>query len=50
MKTATVFPKVFVIEHGHRKPEDFINKLKELPVSYKLDIISHVNSYFLLID
>lgn len=50
MKTATVFPKVFVIEHGHRKPEDFINKLKELPVSYKLDIISDANSYFLLID
>lgn len=50
MKDAEIFPKVFVIEHGHRKPEDFVNKLKVLPVSYKLDVISHVNSYFVRID
>jgi len=46
MKDAEIFPKIFVIEHGHRKPEDIVNKLKVLPVSYKLDHISHVNSYF----
>ena len=50
MKDAEIFPKVFVIEHGHRKPEDIVNKLKVLPVSYKLDFISHVNSYFVRID
>jgi len=46
MKDADIFPNVFVIEHGHRKPEDIVNKLNVLPVSYKLDYISHVNSYF----
>ena len=30
--------------------EDIVNKLKVLPVSYKLDFISHVNSYFVRID
>jgi FkbM family methyltransferase len=50
MKDAEIFPKVFVIEHGHRTPEDIVNKLKVLPVSYKLDHISHVNSYFVRID
>jgi len=50
MKDARVFPRVFVIEHGHRSPEDIANKLKVLPVSYKLDFISHVNSYFVRID
>ena len=50
MKDAEIFPKVFVIEHGHRRPEDIVNKLKVLPVSYKLDFISHVNSYFVRID
>jgi len=50
MKDAKIFPKVFVIEHGHRTPEDISNKLKVLPVSYKLDFISHVNSYFVRID
>lgn len=50
MKDALIFPKVFVIEHGHRKSEDIVNKLKILPISYKLDFVSHVNSYFVRID
>ena len=50
MKDAVIFPKVFVIEHGHRTPQDIVNKLEILPVSYKLDFISHVNSYFVRID
>lgn len=50
MKDAEVFPKVFVIEHGHRTPEEIVNKLKILPVKYKLDFISHVNSYLVRID
>lgn len=50
MKDADVFPKVFVIEHGYRTPEDIVNKLKILPVSYKLDFVSYVNSYLVRID
>jgi len=50
MKDAKIFPKVFVIEHGHRTPQDIENKLKVLNVSYKLDYVSHVNSYFVRID
>jgi len=41
-----VMPDVFVIEHGHREPNFFVEKLKILDVGYKLDYISHVNSYF----
>ena len=49
MINATVFPDVFVIEHGHRTPQDIENKLKVLPVKYKLDHISFVNSFFVKI-
>lgn len=48
MKDSEIFPEVFVIAHGWRTPEDVVNKLKVLPVSYKLDFISHFNSYFVL--
>ena len=47
MIDATVFPDVFVIEHGHRTPEEITEKLKVLPVNYKLDYISYVNSFFI---
>ena len=47
MIDATIFPDVFVIEHGHRSPQDFIEKLKVLPVKYKLDYVSFVNSFFI---
>ena len=47
MKNAKIFPEIFVIEHGHRCPEDIENKLKELPVKYKLDHIKFVNSFFI---
>ena len=50
MKDASVFPRLFVIEHGHRDVQEFVNKLKVLPVTYKLDFVSHVNSYFVRID
>ena len=46
MINATVFPDIFVIEHGHRTPQEIENKLKVLPVKYKLDYISFVNSFF----
>ena len=49
MKNASIFPDVFVIEHGHRTPQDIENKLKELPAKYKLDHIAFVNSYFVRI-
>lgn len=47
MKGATLFPDIFVIEHGHRSPKEIETKLQELPVSYKLDYISFVNSFFI---
>ena len=50
MKDAKIFPKVFVIEHGHRTPQDIENKLKELPINYKLDFIAFANAYFVRID
>lgn len=46
MIDAKVFPSVFVIEHGHRSPQEIENKLKVLPVKYELDYISNVNSFF----
>lgn len=50
MKTATIFPKVFVIEHGHISIEMVVNKLKELPVKYELDYVKFVNLYFVRLD
>ena len=47
MTQSTIFPDVFVIEHGHRTPAEFVEKLKILPVSYKLDYVSFVNSFFI---
>lgn len=47
MVSAKIFPDVFVIEHGHRTPQDFIEKLKILPVKYRLDYVSFVNSFFI---
>ena len=47
MKEARIFPDVFVIEHGHRTSQDIENKLKVLPVQYKLDHVSFVNSFFI---
>jgi FkbM family methyltransferase len=46
MVNCDVLPDVFVIEHGHRNPEVFVEKLKCLNESYKLDYISFVNSFF----
>ena len=42
-----VLPDVFVIEHGHRNVEIFIERLKKLDVEYKLDCVSFVNSFFI---
>lgn len=47
MVDAKIFPYVFVIEHGHRNPAYFVEKLKILPVKYKLDYVSFVNSFFI---
>lgn len=47
MVQSTIFPDIFVIEHGHRTPEEFVEKLKILPVKYKLDHVSFVNSFFI---
>lgn len=47
MVQSTIFPDIFVIEHGHRTPVDFVEKLKILPVKYKLDYVSFVNSFFI---
>ena len=47
MKNAKVFPRVFVIEHGNINLQNILNKLDELPVKYSLDMISHVNSFFI---
>ena len=49
MINATIFPEVFVIEHGHRTPKEIEEKLNCLPVKYKLDHISFVNSFFIKI-
>ena len=47
MVESTIFPDIFVIEHGHRNPKDFVEKLKILKnVKYKLDHVSYVNSFF----
>jgi len=50
MKNCDILPKIFVIEHGHRTPEFISNELKCLKKEYKLDFISHVNSYFVRVD
>lgn len=50
MKGCDILPSVFVIEHGHRKPEDIANELQILNCKYRLDHISHVNSYFVRED
>jgi len=49
MVGCTILPDVFVIEHGHRTPEDIYEKLKSLNFPYKLDHISFVNSFFVKI-
>lgn len=46
MKGADIFPDVFVIEHGHRSPQEIQKKLSELPVKYVLDHTSFINSFF----
>jgi FkbM family methyltransferase len=50
MILSNVFPEIFVIEHGHKSTEIIENKLKCLPVEYKLDYVSHVNSFFIKIN
>jgi FkbM family methyltransferase len=47
MVGANVLPDVFVIEHGHRTPDIFVEKLKNLNLSYKLDKVSFHNSFFI---
>jgi len=42
-----ILPDVFVIEHGHRIPEVFIEKFKSINFPYKLDQISFANSFFI---
>jgi FkbM family methyltransferase len=49
MIQATLFPDVFVIEHGHKTSNDIVEKLNVLPVKYKLDHVSFVNSFFIKI-
>ena len=44
-----ILPDIFVIEHGHRNTDIFIEKLKCLKKSYKLDHVSFVNSFFIKI-
>jgi len=43
-----ILPSVFVIEHGHMSTEITSNYLKVLKKKYKLDFISHVNSFYIL--
>ena len=41
-----VLPDVFAIEHGHRDTNIFVEKLKCLNKTYKLDYVCFNNSYF----
>jgi FkbM family methyltransferase len=44
-----ILPKVFVIEHGHRDINFFTKYIEEkLGDKYKLDYVSHVNSFYVL--
>lgn len=43
-----ILPKVFVIEHGHRDPSFFEEKIKCLNKKYKLDYTSFVNSFYVI--
>lgn len=45
-----ILPDIFVIEHGHSNPDIFVDKLKCLNATYKLDYISFANSYFVKIN
>jgi FkbM family methyltransferase len=47
MAGCDILPDVFVIEHGHRTPEFYVDKLRILDKSYKLDYISFVNSFYI---
>jgi FkbM family methyltransferase len=44
-----VLPDVFVIEHGHREVGVFDEYLSKLNAQYKLDFVSHVNSFYVKI-
>ena len=46
MLGTTVFPNVFVIEHGHLSTQIILDKLQILPVKYKLMFVNNVNSFF----
>lgn len=45
-----ILPDIFVIEHGHRSPDVFVDKIKCLNATYKLDYILFANSYFVKIN
>lgn len=44
-----ILPDVFVIEHGHREVGFFDPYLEKLNAKYKLDFVSHVNSFYVKI-
>ena len=46
MYDCDVLPAVFVIEHGHKNVENFKELLEPLKCKYKLDYVSHVNSFY----
>jgi len=47
MVDCDILPDVFVIEHGHVNPGYFDRYLDKLSCKYKLDFISHVNSFYI---
>jgi FkbM family methyltransferase len=49
MVGCNVLPDVFVIEHGHREVGVFDKYLSKLNAQYKLDFVSHVNSFYVKI-
>lgn len=46
MTECDVLPDVFVIEHGHKDVGFCDDSLSKLKCKYKLDHVSHVNSYY----
>lgn len=46
MAGCDILPDVFVIEHGHRDPAFFVEKIKVLGSRYRLDHVFEVNSFF----
>jgi len=49
MKNCDILPDIFVIEHGHRTSQFFVEKLKILKTEYRLDFTSYFNSFFIIV-